>query len=77
MAKNGRVHEVEKVRRSSATPTKFFSVDFYDLKSMSFFQYFRNTKVILHNDIQSHFVAIPSICDQRSLVYGTGEENVA
>ena len=36
MAKNGRVHEGRKVRRSNATPTKFFSVDSYDLKSMSF-----------------------------------------
>ena len=36
MAKNGQVHEGRKVGRSSATPTKLFSVDFYNLKSMSF-----------------------------------------
>ena len=36
MAKNGHVHEGGKVGRSNATPTKFFSVDSYDLKSMSF-----------------------------------------
>ena len=37
MAKSGQVHEVRKVRSSSATPTNFFSVDdTYDLKSMSF-----------------------------------------
>ena len=33
--KNGHVHEGGKVGRSEATPTNFFSVDFYDLKSMS------------------------------------------
>ena len=36
MAKNGHVHEGGKVGRSDATPTNFFSVDSYDLKSMSF-----------------------------------------
>ena len=36
MAKNGQVHEDRKVGRSNATPTKFFSVDSYDLKSLSF-----------------------------------------
>ena len=36
MAKNGHVHEGRKVGRSNATPTIFFSVDSYDLKSMSF-----------------------------------------
>ena len=36
MAKNGHVHEGRKVGRSNATPTKFFSVDYYDLKSLSF-----------------------------------------
>ena len=36
MAKNGHVHEGRKVRSSNATPTNFFSVDFYDLKSLSF-----------------------------------------
>ena len=35
MVKNGHVHEGGKVGRSNATPTKFFSVDSYDLKSMS------------------------------------------
>ena len=56
MAKNGRVHEVEKVRRSSATPTKLFSVDSYDLKSMSF--KFGNAKVILHNDILENHILL-------------------
>ena len=36
MAKNGHVHEGGKVGRSDATLTKLFSVDFYDLKSLSF-----------------------------------------
>ena len=36
MAKNGHVHEGGLVGRSNATPTNFFSVDSYDLKSMSF-----------------------------------------
>ena len=36
MAKNGHVHEGGKVGRIDATPTKFFSVDSYDLKSLSF-----------------------------------------
>ena len=38
MAKNGHVHvhEGRKVRSSNATPTNFFSIDSYDLKSLSF-----------------------------------------
>ena len=36
MAKNGHVHEGGKVGRSDVTPTKYFSVDSFDLKSMSF-----------------------------------------
>ena len=36
MAKNGHVHEGGKVGRSDVTLTKFFSVDSYDLKSLSF-----------------------------------------
>ena len=36
MAKNGHVHEGGKVVRSNASPTNFFSIDSYDLKSMSF-----------------------------------------
>ena len=36
MAKNGTVHEGRKVGKSNAIPTKLFSVDSYDLKSMSF-----------------------------------------
>ena len=36
MAKNGHVQEGGRVGRSNATPTKFVSVDFYDLKSLSF-----------------------------------------
>ena len=36
MAKNGHVHEGGKVGRSYATPSNFFKVDSYDLKSMSF-----------------------------------------
>jgi hypothetical protein len=69
MAKNGQVHEDGAVGRSSADPTKLFSVDSYDLKSMSF---------KFGNDIfvtfempryfgKSHFDAIPSICNLRSL----------
>ena len=36
MDKNGKVHEGGKVGRSGAPPTNFFSVDSYDLKSLSF-----------------------------------------
>ena len=36
MAKNDHFHEGRKIRRSDATSTKLFSVDFYDLKSLSF-----------------------------------------
>ena len=36
MAKNDHVHENGKVGRSNATPTIFFSVDSYDLQSLSF-----------------------------------------
>ena len=36
MAKNGHVHEGGNIRRNNATPTKLFSVDFDDLKFMSF-----------------------------------------
>jgi hypothetical protein len=36
MAKNGHVYEGRNVGRSNDTPTKLFSVDFYDLKSLSF-----------------------------------------
>ena len=36
MSKNGHVHGGGKVGGSDATPTKFFSVDSYDQKSMSF-----------------------------------------
>ena len=36
MVKNGHVHEGGKVGRTDATPTSFFSVDSYDLKSMSY-----------------------------------------
>ena len=35
MVKNGHVHEGRKVGRSDQTSTKFFSVDSYDLKSLS------------------------------------------
>ena len=35
MVKNGHGHEGGKVGRSNATPTKFFSVDSYDLKLVS------------------------------------------
>ena len=34
--KNGHIHEGGKVETSNATPTKLFSVDSYDLKSLSF-----------------------------------------
>ena len=36
MAKNYHFHEGGKVGRSNATPTNYFSVDSYDLKSSSF-----------------------------------------
>jgi hypothetical protein len=36
MAKNDHLHEDRKVGRSNATSIKLFSVDFYDLKFMSF-----------------------------------------
>ena len=36
MAKNDHFHEGGKVGRSNANPIKLFSVDYYDLKSMSF-----------------------------------------
>ena len=36
MAKNDPFHEGGKVERSNATPFQLFSVDSYDLKSMSF-----------------------------------------
>ena len=36
MAKSGHFHEDGKEGRSITTPIKLFSVDFYDLKSMSF-----------------------------------------
>ena len=36
MAKNGHVYKDGKVGGSNATPTKFVSVDYYDLKSLSF-----------------------------------------
>ena len=36
MTKNGHVHEGGKVETSNATPNKLFSVDSYDLKSLSF-----------------------------------------
>ena len=36
MAKNDPLHEGRKVGRSNATSIKLFSVDSYDLKSMSF-----------------------------------------
>ena len=35
MAKNGHAHEGRKVRRSDANSPKFFSLDSYDLNSMS------------------------------------------
>jgi hypothetical protein len=36
IVKNGYVHEGGKVEKSNGTPTKCFSVDSYDLKSLSF-----------------------------------------
>jgi hypothetical protein len=36
MVKNGHVHEGRNVERSNDTTTKLFSVDSYNLKSMSF-----------------------------------------
>ena len=74
MVKNGHVHEAGKVRRSNATPTKFFNVDSYDLTFLSFnfgYDIFITFKCqgILHSDNfeNEHFIAIPFICNQRSL----------
>jgi hypothetical protein len=36
MAQSGHVHEGGKVGSSNGTPTNFFNVDSYDLKSFSF-----------------------------------------
>ena len=69
MTKNGQVHEGGKVGRSKVTPTKLFSVDSYDLKSMSF--RFGNDIFITYYFGKKHFVAIPSICNQRSLLKDT------
>ena len=70
MVKNSQVHEGGKVERTSATPTKPFSVDSYDLK-------FIISSLLLkcqgHSSKwyfgKTHFGAIPSICNQRSLAY--------
>ena len=71
MAKNGQVHEGGRVGRSSATPTKLFSVDSYDLKSMSLkfgndiftftftFEMLRSSFTMIFWKI--NFVTIPSI----------------
>ena len=73
MAKNGHVHVAGKVGRSDATPTKFFSVDFFDLKSLSY-KFGNYTLITFEMGIlqkarwqNEHFDAIPSICNQRSL----------
>ena len=72
MAKNGHVHEGGLVGRSNATPTIFFSVDSYDLKSMSF-KFGNNIFLTFEMPGSSyswqsqHFIAILSICNQRSL----------
>ena len=63
MAKNGQVHEVGEVGRSSATPTKLFSVDYYNLKSMSF--KFCNDVFITFEMLRSTFLMI--FWNQRSL----------
>ena len=58
-------------------PPNFFSVDFYDLKSMSFkfgndifitFEMPRSSFLMIFWK-KKHFIAIPSICNQRSLAY--------
>jgi len=70
MAKNGHVHDGGKVERSNATPTKNFSVDSYDMNFLSFkFGNDTNAMGILQKARwqNEHFVAIPSICNQRSL----------
>ena len=56
MAKNGQVHEGGKVGRSSATPTTPFSVDFFDLKSLSF--KFGNDIIITFEMRKSYFIMI-------------------
>ena len=72
MAKNGHVHEGWKVGRSDATPTIFFSVASYDQKCMSI-KCSNDTFIAFEMpgssySIQNpHFIAIPSICYQRSL----------
>ena len=73
MAKNGHVHEGGKVGRSDATPTIFFSVDSYDLKSLLFkfgndtFITFEMPRVSYRRPVSKMFIAIPSNCNQRSL----------
>ena len=60
--------EGTKVRMSNAPPIKPFSVESYDLKSLSF--KFDNDIFITFEMPQfgkSLFIAIPSICNQRSL----------
>ena len=67
MAKNGQVHEGGKIGRSSATPTKLFSVDFFNLKSLSFtfctdiFITFEMPRSFFLMENQP-FIGIPSIC---------------
>jgi len=57
MAKNGQVHEGGAVGRSSANPTKPFSVDCYDLKSMSF-KFGNDIFITLDNDILENHISL-------------------
>jgi hypothetical protein len=60
------IHDGGKVGRINAIPIKLFSVNSYDLKSMPI--KFGNAifiRVILL--AKKHFIAVPSICNQRSL----------
>ena len=77
----GYVYEGGKVGMSSAIPTIFFSVDPYNLKSMSF--KFGNDTIITFEipnvaynrsfSEKQHFVATSSINNQRALVFKCDE----
>ena len=53
MAKNGHVHEGEKVGRSSATPIKLFPKNYYDLKFMAF-EFFNDFFITFEMPKSSH-----------------------
>ena len=79
MAKNGYVNEGGKVERSNATPTKLLSDYSYNIwnpcysnllmiSSLTLKYQGNTTKGPLYCE-NWHFIAIPSICNQRSLHY--------